>query len=97
GFSAPVKLSGISPERARFLAAHDTDPFVRWDSGQQYATRVLLDMIPAWHRGESPTVDAGLTEALAETLAQADKDPAFVAEALFLPGEAFLADQMEIA
>ncbi len=97
GFSAPVKLSGISPERARFLAAHDTDPFVRWDSGQQYATRVLLDMIPVWRRGEPITVDPGLIEALSETLAQADKDPAFVAEAMSLPGEAFLADQMEIA
>ena len=53
GFSAPIKLSGISPERSRFLAAHDTDPFVRWDSGQQYATRVLLDLIPVWNRGDS--------------------------------------------
>jgi aminopeptidase N len=97
GFSAPIKLSGIAPERSRFLAAHDTDPFVRWDSGQQYATRVLLDLIPAWHRGETLTVDPGLIEAMSETLAQSDKDPAFVAEAMYLPGEAFLADQMAIA
>ena len=47
GFSAPVKLSGIVRERLRFLAAHDTDPFVRWESGQQYATGVLLDMVAA--------------------------------------------------
>ncbi len=97
GFSAPVKLSGISPERSRFLAAHDTDPFVRWESGQQYATRVLLDMIPAWHRNEPLIVDPGLIEVVSETLAQSEKDPAFVAEAMILPGEAFLADQMEIA
>jgi aminopeptidase N len=97
GFSAPVKLSGISPERSRFLAAHDTDPFVRWESGQQYATRVLLDMIPAWHRNEALTVDPGLIEIVSETLGQADKDPAFIAEAMILPGEAYLADQMEIA
>jgi aminopeptidase N len=58
---------------------------------------VLLDMIPAWHRGEVLTVDAGLIEAMSETLAQSDKDPAFVAEAMYLPGEAFLADQMAIA
>ena len=97
GFSAPVKLSGISSERSRFLAAHDTDPFVRWESGQQYATRVLLDMIPAWHRGEALNTDPGLIEALSETLAQGAKDPAFVAEAMILPGESFLADQMAIA
>jgi aminopeptidase N len=97
GFSAPVKLTGISPERSRFLAAHDTDPFVRWDSAQQYATRVLLDLIPAWHRGETLTIDPGLIDAMSETLAQAAKDPAFAAEAMYLPGEAFLADQMDIA
>ncbi len=33
GFSAPVRLSGLAPERLRFLAAHDTDAFVRWESG----------------------------------------------------------------
>jgi aminopeptidase N len=97
GFSAPVKLSGISPERSRFLAAHDTDPFVRWESGQQYATRVLLDLIPVWHRNEILPIDPGLIEAMSETLAQSDKDPAFVAEALSLPGEGFLADQMDVA
>jgi aminopeptidase N len=97
GFSAPVKVSGISPERLRFLAAHDTDPFVRWDSGQQYATRVLLDLIPHWHRGEALTIDPALIEAMSETLAHSGSDPAFVAETLYLPGEAFLADQMKIA
>jgi aminopeptidase N len=96
-FSAPVKLTGIDSERWRFLAAHDTDPFVRWEAAGQYATRVLLDLIPAWRRGESLTIDAGLIEAVSQTLSHADKDPAFVAEAISLPGEAFLADQMEIA
>ena len=33
GFSAPVKLSGVPLAQLRFLAAHDTDPFVRWESG----------------------------------------------------------------
>ena len=97
GFSAPVRLTGIGPDRLRFLAAHDTDPFVRWDSGQQYATGALLAMIPAWNKGETPPVDAGLIEAMAEALAHAAVDPAFAAEALILPGEAFLADQMDIA
>ena len=35
-------------------------------------------------------------DAVAATLARADADPAFAAEALALPGEAFLADQMAI-
>ena len=96
GFSAPVKLSGISPDKLRFLAAHDTDPFVRWESGQQYAAGVLLGMIGPWRRGETPVVDPALIDAMIASLRHADKDPAFTAEALTLPGEAFLADQMAV-
>ncbi len=97
GFSAPAKLSGMQPAQLQFLAAHDTDPFVRWESGQQYATHLLLAMAAAWRRGETPALDQGLIDALAATLRDADADPAFAAEALALPGEAFLADQMAVA
>jgi aminopeptidase N len=97
GFSAPVKLQGLAPDRLRFLAAHDTDPFVRWESGQQYATALMLDLVGARRRGEALTLDPGLLAAVSETLAGADADPAFAAEALTLPGEAFVADQMETA
>ena len=97
GFSAPVKLSGVPLAQLQFLAAHDTDPFVRWESGQQYATHLLLAMAAAWRRGETPVLDQGLIDALAATLRDADADPAFAAEALALPGEAFLADQMAVA
>jgi aminopeptidase N len=93
GFSAPVKLSGIAPERLRFLAAHDTDPFVRWDSGQQYAASVLLDMVAVIQQGGTPSVDSALIEAAASAL---DQEPAFAAEALALPAESTLADKMEV-
>ncbi|HVY14131.1 MAG TPA: aminopeptidase N [Rhodopila sp.] len=93
GFSAPVKLSGLSPDRLRFLAAHDTDPFVRWDSGQQFASQALLDMVASVQQGRQPTVDPALVEAAAAAL---DQEPALAAEALALPGEATLADRMTI-
>ena len=93
GFSAPVRLSGFTPSQLRFLATFDSDPFVRWDSGQQYATRALLDLVAA---GVTGPLDSGIIEAAAATLAAADADPAFAACALALPGEAFLGDQMAI-
>ena len=58
---------------------------------------LLLAMAAAWRRGETPVIDQGLIEALAATLRNVDADPAFAAEALTLPGEAFLADQMAVA
>ena len=96
GFSAPVKLSGVSAERLRFLAARDSDPFVRWESAQQYATSVLLDCVAARARGETVAIDPALIEAMQATLAL-DDDPAFIAEAMSLPSETFLADQMAVA
>jgi aminopeptidase N len=96
GFSAPVKLVGVPRERLRFLAAHDTDPFVRWDSLQAYATAVMLEQVAALP-ASPPALDEGLAEALAATLARADADPAFAAEAIVLPSESYLADQMETA
>jgi aminopeptidase N len=92
-FSAPVKLSGLSADRLRFLAAHDTDPFVRWESGQQVASMVLLEMVAAIGKGERPQVDPALIAAMESALEQ---EPAFAAEALSLPGEATLADKMSV-
>jgi aminopeptidase N len=95
GFSAPIKLTGVPLERLRFLAAHDSDPFVRWDSGQQYAIQVLLGALATGQPGTN--TDPGLLEAMGATLAGADADPAFAAEALALPSETSLADQMKVA
>jgi len=96
-FSAPVKLHGVSLDRLKFLAIHDTDPVARWDAGQQVATRVLLDRIVLRQAGKTlPPLDPDLIAALRQTLADADRDPAFAAEALLLPTEATLADAMKI-
>jgi aminopeptidase N len=92
-FSAPVKMSGLSPDRLRFLAAHDTDPFVRWESGQQSAASSLLAMVSAIQEGVQPVVDPALIDAVASGLEQ---EPGFAAEVLSLPGEATLADKMEV-
>jgi aminopeptidase N len=95
-FSAPVKILGQSRERLAFLAAHDNDPFNRWDALQSYASLVLLDAIADRQAGRAFVLDDGLLTAMAATLAAADADPAFAAEALMLPAENLLADQMDV-
>src|SRR6516225_9619657 len=97
-FSAPVKLKGVPLDRLKFLAVHDTEPFARWEAGQQVATMVLLDLIAAHQRGETSTaLDRDIVAAMRRTLADADRDLAFAAEALNLPSESFLADQLAVA
>jgi len=96
-FSAPVKLQGIPLERLKFLAVHDTDPVARWDAGQQVAIRVLLDGVAAQADGKPlPPLDPDLIAAMRQTLADGDADPAFAAEALLLPSESTLADEMAV-
>jgi aminopeptidase N len=97
GFSAPVRLMGLDLPALGFLAAHDSDPFVRWESGQQYATAEMLRLVAALHAGEDPVLPEGLATIVAAVLEHAESDPAFAAEALALPSEDFVASQMPVA
>ena len=97
GFSAPVKLKGVPLDRLKFLAVRDPEPFARWEAGQEVATRALLVRVEALRGGRAPApLDPDLVAAIRQTLAEAARDPAFAAEALVLPSEAFLADQMAV-
>jgi aminopeptidase N len=97
GFSAPVRLQGVPLDRLKFLAVNDPDPFARWEAGQQVATRVLLDRVDAQRRGVAwGPLDPDLVAAMRRTLADTGADPAFAAEALTLPSESFLADQLAV-
>jgi len=98
-FSAPVKLQGVPLDRLKFLAIHDSDPVARWDAGQQVATRMLLDLVAAYQRGgrdPMPPLDPDFVAAMRQTLADAERDPAFAAEALVPPSETTLADEMAV-
>jgi aminopeptidase N len=96
GFSAPVKLRGVDARTLKFLAGHDTDPFVRWDSLQKYASQALLGLVPAWRAGETLTLERGLIDAVGAVLDRADADPAFAATAIALPSQAALGDELAV-
>jgi aminopeptidase N len=97
GFSAPVKLQGVMLDRLKFLAIHDTDPVARWDAGQRAAIAILLDQVALRGAGKTlPPLDPDLIAAMRHTLADAARDRAFAAEALSLPSEATLADEMAV-
>ncbi len=96
GFSAPVKLKGLSLDQQKFLALNDTDSFALWEAGQQVATRILLDMAAAFQGKEALVVDPELVAQMKRALEGAESDPAFAAESMVLPSEAFLADQMDV-
>ncbi len=97
GFSAPVILNfSYSDDALGHLAAHDSDPFNRWEAGQRLAVRVLINAVSALQNGQSPDYGTVLTDACRRVLADAAADPAFAAEALSLPGATYLAEQMDV-
>jgi aminopeptidase N len=88
-FSAPVIVeTDRTAADLALLSAHDDDPFARYEALQQ----LMLDTLKA--RVSQGTVDfASVIEAVRLTLQGADK--AFIAEAVLLPSEHFIGDQME--
>jgi len=94
-FSAPVTLSAPLGDSDRaFLLAHDKDPFNRWEAGQQYATDYLLQSIAARQKGEPQPSSAEFVSALGGMLRDSSLDKAFKAEAMLLPSEEYLGNQM---
>jgi aminopeptidase N len=90
GFSAPVIVDfERAPGELAWLAAHDDDPFARYEALQQ----LMLDTLVAAAAGNAADHPA-VIDAVAQTLRGRGEDPAFVAEAVLLPSEAFIGDQM---
>jgi aminopeptidase N len=89
GFSAPVVVNyAYSEADLAHLMAHDSDAFNRWEAGQRLATNLLLGGV-----SEAPP---SFIDAFRRVLRDGPKDPAFATEALNLPSETTLAEQMEV-
>ena len=91
GFTAPVVIeSDRAAADLAFLSAHDDDPFARYEAMQQ----LMLDALVAdTVEGDRSNAEA-VVAAVANALDGAERDPAFVAEAVLLPSESFIGDQL---
>ncbi|WP_334655544.1 aminopeptidase N [Sphingomonas panaciterrae] len=92
GFSAPVTIeSDRTAEELAFLARHDDDPFARYEAMQQ----LMLDTLVAG-AVEGAADHRAVIDAVADTLDDPTLDRAFVAEAVLLPSESFIGDQLSV-
>jgi aminopeptidase N len=90
-----VKLvTNLSAADLQHLAAHDSDPFNRWQALQTFALRILIANVAALRAGKNTNSDNGLLDALAAILADKTLEPAFVAQALTPPSEADIAREI---
>ena len=96
-YSAPVKISfDYSPEQLATLIAYDSDAFVRWDAAQRMAQDAILEQCHQHAKGVEMRLDASLVKAFRGILSDHKADPALLAEALTLPAEDYLAEQMDV-
>jgi len=97
GFSSPAKLDiDRSREDWYFLMTHDTDPFVRWDAGQQMAASVLRDRGAAIQSEAEVEAPEHFVNAFERLVVADETDREFQAEMLALPSEAYLAESYEV-
>jgi aminopeptidase N len=95
GFSAPIKLiTDLSHDDLGFLAAHDSDPFNRWQAIQSIAMARLIENVTELRAGKVARDDDKLIAALGTVVADPTLEPAFVALALAPPGEADIAREV---
>ena len=90
GFSAPVTIeSDRSAQDLAYLSAHDDDPFARYEAMQQLMIDTLVEDVATGTADHAPVIAA-----VRATLADPALEPAFVGEAVTLPSEAYLGDQL---
>ncbi|MEN9717987.1 MAG: aminopeptidase [Pseudomonadota bacterium] len=99
GFSAPVAITAdLADEDLVFLAAHDDDPFARYEALQQLVVRHLVAAVEG--RLDSAARAAGraaIHAALAAVIADPALDDLMRGELMILPGEGYLAEQLAVA
>ena len=90
GFSAPVIVeTSRSQADLAFLAAHDDDPFARYEAMQQLMVNALVGRVAGQAVDETAVIAA-----IRDTVNDPHLDSAFIAEAIRLPSEAYIGDQM---
>ena len=95
-FSAPIKLEvERAPEELAFLMAHDSDPFNRWEAGQELAKRILLELVERVTKGQPLELEDGFVQAFQKVLSDPSLDGSIKALTLALPSEELLAQELD--
>ncbi len=95
GFSAPVRLNQpLHSEELLFQAAQDRDPFNRWQAVQTLAMQDLVRLAGLVRDGSEGTPSEDVIGVFASVLGETQLDEALRAQALTLPSEADVAQEI---
>ncbi len=95
GFSAPVRIThALTDDERRHLAAHDSDPFNRWQALQDILLGELIAATKTVRDGDRPQFASDLAEIVLASAIDDTLDPAFRALLLAPPSEADVAREI---
>ena len=96
-FTAPIHFVMDYTDAERLHQARcDSDLFNRWDAFQQYGVEQILNMVKDIQNGKEPTLPEAYFDVWESYLTDKTLDKGFVARAITLPQENYLADQMDV-
>ncbi|MBY0242117.1 MAG: aminopeptidase N [Burkholderiaceae bacterium] len=96
-FSAPVVLEyDYTDEELLHLFRYDSDAVNRWEAGQRLAMARLRKLANAAATGAELSLDDTFIAAQRALLTDATLDPAFREQALILPSETIIAENMDV-
>lgn len=96
-FSAPVILNyPYTDEELLWLLNCDTDPFAKWEAGQNFEKRLILKLVADYQAGKPFVIDERLIKVFQKLLTSQHDDHRFSATLLMLPTENYLLQQMEV-
>lgn len=99
GFSAPVAINAdVADADLMFLAAHDDDPFARYEALQQLIVRHVLAVLDgALPPARLAAERAAIRDAFAAVMADPGLDDLMRGELLIMPSEGYLAEQQLVS
>jgi len=96
-FSAPIVLDFDYDDAGLLhLFSHDSDAVNRWEAGQRLAMGRLLTLTGDAGAGAPLSLDDTFLQALGKMLGDETLDPAFREQALLLPSEGMVAEQIDV-
>ncbi len=94
-FSAPVIVEhAYTREALAFLAAHDGDPFNRWEACQRLGVQCVIAAMQADRGDDAAQALDTLAQVYATIVRDPALDPAFREVALSLPSEGYVSEQL---
>ncbi len=97
GFSAPVKINyAYSDSALQLLFRHDTDLFNRWEAGQRYTIKLILNLIDDYRANKPLLLPADYIAIFKNLLETMQNDKLLLVEMLTLPSEKYLSEQMTV-